>query len=190
MTDAPTIAQEPIGSSGSGSGSPAISVTDDQVFQALGDFLTRVTGAEVSQGQLNRGPEPSSDDHIIMTAGRRIQLSTTVHEVDGEAQTDTVSRSTQADMQIDIYGPRSTDNAQIFTTLFRDAYGCGFFADYGMQPLYCDDGRQMPLVNGEKQYEARWMIQASIQISPAVVVSVQSADEVAATIVEADGLAA
>lgn len=184
MTDIPVIAEAPIGDGSGAPSSYAVTISDDDVMRALGDFLSRVTGAEVIQGQQNRVPEPKSANFITMISAGRVQLATTTHESDIEVNRIAATRSTRCDMQINVYGPRATDNGQIITTLFRDDFGCEFLAPYGMAPLYCDDGRQMPLVNGEFQYEQRWLIRASLQINPSVSTPAQFADTVTPTFVE------
>ena len=166
-----------------------VDISDDQVFVGLKAFLTLVTGIEVSQGQLNRVPEPGNAPNanfIIMTALRRVRLATNYRETVPADQPSSilVQQSTRVDIQLDVYGPMSTNYGQAITTLFRDEFGCDFLSPYGLQPLYCDDGRQMPLVNGEYQYEARWMILASLQANPAVSTPAQFADTVTANIVE------
>lgn len=179
----------PIVPSGPLSGSDVayvIDATEDVLMQVLGDFLTAILGIEVSQGQLNRVPEPRGPNFIIMTPSRRVILATTTHsEIDDELeQAVTRQRSTRADVQLDFYGPQSADNAQVFTTLFRDDYGCEAMEGTGVQPLYCDDGHQMPLVNGEFQYEARWTVSASLQINPLVSTPAQFADTLTPILVE------
>lgn len=184
MTEVPAIGEAPIGGSGGGASSYVIDATDAQLMTALGNLLQLVTGMEVTQGQLNRVPEPKPDGFITMTSAARVQLSTTIHENMPADNRIRVSRSTRCDMQINVYGKLATDMAQIITTLFRDDFGYQFFAPYGMEPLYCDDGRQMPLVNGEFQYQQRWLILASIQVNPGVSTPAQFADSVTPVLVE------
>lgn len=163
------------------------SLADDQVITALGDFLTAVlpAGTEIAVGQANRVPEPTGPDHVIITPARRTQLSTTTHDYDGNAW-NAVGRSTAFDFQLDIYGPNAADNAQVVSTLLRDAYGCDFLKSYGVQPLYCNDGQQMPLVNGEFQYESRWMMTATLQASPEIVAPAEFAYAVITSLEKAD----
>lgn len=164
-----------------------ISIGDDDVMQVLGDFIRLVlVGIQVIRGQDNRVPEPLANRFVKMTPGARRFLSTTTHEEDDPNAVIYVARSTACDVQLDFFGPGSANDAQVFGTLFRDAYGCEAMAGTGVQPLYCDDGRQMPLVNGEKQYQDRWMIQASVQITPSVSTPGQFADSVTAIIAEVD----
>ncbi len=174
-------------------------LTDDAIVTALRAFLLAVLpdGVEVVQGQVNRVPEPASPDHVIITAAKRTQLSTTVHRyVPTSGDSDNAlgaqplgasparggfqrtGRSNSLTYQLDVYGPNSNDNAQVIATLFRDDYGCAFLALYGVQPLYCDDGQQMPLVNGEYQYEDRWTMSVVLQGNPYVSVPAQFADKV------------
>ncbi len=85
---------------------------------------------------------------------------------------------TEVAIQLDVHGPNSTDNCQIITTLFRDPYGYDFFAGQpaDMAPLYSDDGRQMPFINGENQYEDRWVMNVYMQANPNVTTGQQYAD--------------
>lgn len=167
-----------------------VTITNDDVFTALRAFILDVvpalTGANVRQGQENRAPMPPGPDFVIMTPQDRAGLATTVRAyrpLDGMRDT---TRSTQAGVLLNFYGPNATDNGQVFNTLFRDAYGCDFMRSYGVQPLWCDDGRQMPLVDGEKQYTSRWMVHALMQLNPTVSTSQTFADTVTVSILEAD----
>lgn len=93
-------------------------------------------------------------------------------------------------VQIDVHGPSSTDNTQRLVTLFRDEYGCDFFAAYPwpVAPLYIDDGSQVPFVNGEGQYEDRWVLQAKLQINPTVSTPQQFAQVLTPAVIPADTL--
>ena len=91
-------------------------------------------------------------------------------------------------IQVDVHGPNSTDNTQRIVTLFRDAFACDFFTDggYPVQPLYIDNGDQIPFVNGENQYEDRWVLQARLQANPVVSTPQQFADTLTVGIKEID----
>lgn len=85
-------------------------------------------------------------------------------------------------VQMDVHGPQASDNAQILSTLFRDAYAVDYFAahQFGagrVVPLYADDPRQMPFLNGEQQYEDRLIVTARLQVNQTVRVPQQFADE-------------
>lgn len=164
------------------------SITEDDAIAALRDFLLLVlpSGIEVVQGQDNYVPEPAGPNHIILTPASRTHLSSSYREPRPDDDAVLVSRSTRIDIQMDVYGPNGSDYAQVISTLLRDDYGCQAMAGTGVQPLYCDDGQQMPLVNGEKQYEQRWRLHAQLQIDPTVSTPAQFADMVELSIVEAD----
>lgn len=163
-------------------------VTEEMVMTTLRSFLLAILpdGMEVVQGQQNRVPQVVGPDYVIFTPTQRTFLSSTNRTNLPATGTVDVSRSTSATFQLDVYGPNSTDNAVTIATLFRDDYGCRFMAGSGVQPLHCDNGQQMPLVNGEEQYEARWTLQAVLQVNPSVSTPMQFADRVDVTFVEAD----
>ena len=91
-------------------------------------------------------------------------------------------------MQVDVHGPSSADNAHIITTLFRDDYGVvsfGSLDSVDVQPLYCEEPRQVPFTNGEQQLEERWIIQIYLQANPVVAVPQQFSGTVTVPIIAA-----
>lgn len=101
---------------------------------------------------------------------------------------ESVTQSTEIAMQVEVHGPASADNSQVITTLFRDPYGVDFFEALGtgVTPLYADDPKQLPFVNAEGQYENRWVIDARLQVKPAVEIAQTYADVVEVGIVSVD----
>jgi hypothetical protein len=164
------------------------SLTEDQVLTALRGFLLTVlpSGVEVVLGQDNSVPMPSVSDFVVMTPARREQLSATTHDYAAQAGTEDIARATAFHFQLDTYGPSSSDNVQVISTLLRDAYGCSYFKPHGIAPLYCDDGQQMPLVTGEQQYLGRWMMRCVLEANVAVTVPMQFADNLVTTLLEVD----
>ena len=69
-------------------------------------------------------------------------------------------------------------------TMLRSLYACESFPD-GVEPLYCSDAIQAPLITGEKQYEARWSTTLSVQYNAAVTVAQESFINVGAVITDA-----
>lgn len=92
-----------------------------------------------------------------------------------------IMQPTQWEVQLDVHGPDSADNAQIISTLFRDGYATENFSDL-VSPLYADDPQQIPFINGEDQYENRWVINAVMQVNPVVAVPQQYADTIDITL--------
>lgn len=87
---------------------------------------------------------------------------------------------TKVTVQLDVHGPASADNAQIITTTFRDQYAVDQFAASGFDvtPLYHSEPRQMPFLNGEQQYEERYILDVVMQANPMLGVPQQFTDTV------------
>lgn len=139
----------------------------DSIFIAVRAFILSLIDCEVVQGLGNRVPTPKGG-YIAITAGRQTRLSTNVSSDNG-VDTRSVLKATAYALQIDCYGPLSSDWATIIETMWRDPYGCNALAP-DMAPLYCDDPTNLPLVDGEDEYEQRWMISATMQFNPVVTV--------------------
>lgn len=103
----------------------------------------------------------------------------TISEVMATGQT-AVMQATEIVMQIDVHGPNSTENAQLISTLFRDAYAIDWFAANApnIAPLFADDPNQVPFTNAEDQVEYRWIVEAHLQANITVAVPQQYADAV------------
>lgn len=99
-----------------------------------------------------------------------------------------MSVSTMVTVQLDVYGPRSADLAQIVMTTLRSGYACDAMASYGLgvTPCYTSDPRQLPFWSGEMQTENRWMLDAVLQVTPVVTVPQQFAGAVEVGIIEVD----
>lgn len=91
-------------------------------------------------------------------------------------------------VQLDIHGPNSGNNTRIIETLFRSEYGVDFFdaaSSWNCEPLYCDEARQIGFVNGESQWEERYVMDACMQINPIIGVPAQFFDTVEVQTIEA-----
>jgi len=84
---------------------------------------------------------------------------------------------TRYEMQLDFYGSTSQTWAMQTQALFRDQYATDIFPA-NIQPLYADDPVQIPLIDGEQQYEQRWKITANLQYNPILTTAQQSMLEV------------
>lgn len=165
-----------------------IDLIEDVLMTALRTFLLSVLpdGVEVFQGQANRVPEPIGPDFIVMTPIGRLRLATNVVEydkTDPAADTLDIRAATQITVQLDLHGPSGSDFAQTVATLWRDDYGCEKLDPTGaIVPLYADDGAQIPFLNGENQYENRWVMKVVLQGSPNISTPQEFASNVTATI--------
>lgn len=153
-----------------------ISITESQLYQAFGNFLAGVLTCTIMQGQQNRVAMPTGN-FLTMTSLGTTGLSTDKATYQPLASTQTHTRSTRWDVQLDFYGPSAADNANLIATLMKSDYACGQIEASGlsMDPLYAEEPRQIPFVNAENQYEKRWTVQCALQFNPTVVVSQQFA---------------
>lgn len=163
------------------------SITETAIDTALRTFLIAIlpSGIEVVRGQANRVPEPVADDYVVFWPLRRARLATNEDTWDiTDADPDVIDRRApmMATYQLDVHGENGCDNAQVIASLWRDDYAIDAIDGLVLVPLYCSDGQQMPFINGEKQYEDRWVITAHMQLNPVISTAMQFADTVQPTI--------
>ncbi|VVE82844.1 phage neck terminator protein [Pandoraea sputorum] len=171
--------------------SATISVSQSDVMTAVRSFLLGVVpnGVEVVQGYDNRLPAPTGPNYVQFWMVGNTRLSTNWNEYvgntqplpdpqDGKMQ---ARMGTEARVQIDFYGPAAQEYADMVATLWRDDYACQAFATINpeIQPLHVDDAKNMPIVDGESQYEQRFMVEASLQFNPVTSVPQDFAEELA-----------
>jgi len=161
------------------------SIQQAQVSGVLRSFLLTIlpTGVEVIIAQQNLVPEARADNFILLTLLGRVRLGTNTVSWDqtmgGNPSVATDAEAVSIAMQLDFHGANSTDNAQVFAALFRSAYACDYMAATGVSPDYCTDGHQMPFINGEDQWEDRWVLNAVMDC----VIAVQAPQQFANTLV-------
>jgi len=227
---------------------PAVlAYTESDALAALRGLIMSVVPVEVIRAQVNRVPEPSTPDFVLMTIISRTRLATNIDFVQdavisgsivgadltyvagrdvlragtvlsgpgvtpgtvvvsvasstaatvAPAQTasgtfyagyKTALAPTQLDVQLDVHGPASGDNAQALATLLRDEYATAWFdaSDLDLQALYASDPRQVPFVNAESQWEERWVVTASLQANITVQVPQEFADQLHADLISVE----
>mgnify|MGYP001595558726 CR=1 FL=1 len=168
--------------------SASVTPTQDSIFIGLRAFVLTLITTEVIQGLGNRVATPKGS-FITMTATLQNRLATNISSYNDPGigvGTKAVMQPTKYTVQIDCYGPLSSDWATIITAMWRDTYGCEQLAPYNMQPLQADNPAQMALVDGEDEYEQRWMITAELQANPVIVVAQEFADSVKIGIVNVE----
>jgi hypothetical protein len=162
----------------------------EQIYGVLSPFIQTATGlpaASVVQGLQNRNAMPLPG-FVAMTATLKNRLRTNVDSwdttIDDPTQT-TQEQGIQLTVQLDCYGPASSEWSDILATLLRDEVGCAALEPI-CDPLYCNDPIQAPLTNAEQQYEQRWIVGAVLQYNPVVAVPMQFADALAADVINVD----
>lgn len=149
-----------------------ISLADSDVFTSLRAFLLVCipSGMEVVKGQDNGVPMPAGN-FCTMTPKSNGRIETnTVTYTDPVSTIGTSNNKTASEfvVQLDFYGSNSANNAKIVETLARSEFAYSQFTNIGIKPLYAEDPIQIPLINGEEQYEQRWKMDFHMQYNPVV----------------------
>lgn len=162
-----------------------VTPTVDQVIQDVRAFVLAVvpTGVPVVKGITNRVPIPQpSPGFVVITPLYQERLSWNVNTYSASPfpTTQQEMQPVRMDLQIDLYGTDAGSWAAMLTTLWRDDFAVNLM-QYSY-PLYMDEGRMMPLVNAEAQWEERWCLTATVQFNPVVSPSQTFADAVDVTL--------
>lgn len=172
------------------------SILIDDVFTALIAFLQPFVGnfngtnitpnvpTPIVRGQQNQ-VNPPQPAFVKVTEILRKNLDTPTFEnsTDPNVQQAAIGNSKQLDIQIDFYGSNSANWSAAVESVWRSPYAPEQFPA-GIAPLYCSDAHQGPLITGEEQYENRWVITASLEYNPLVIVPQQSATQFKTNIFE------
>lgn len=149
-----------------------ISITDTDIFTALRTFILACvpSGLEVVKGQDNGVPMPSGN-FCTMTAisNGRIEWNVTTY-TDPVNTLGTSNQMTPSEFvaQLDFYGSNSAQNSKIVESISRSDFGMSQFTNANIKPLYASEPQQIPLINGEEQYEQRWKVDFHLQYNPVV----------------------
>jgi len=150
-----------------------IDIVDQDVYGAIRALLLSIlpSGTEVVQGQDNLVSMPLGG-FVTMTSAGQTRLGTNiVSYTPGSSNpgSKTLQPPTQYAVQLDFYGPTSESWAAMTQAVFRDEVATDAMPA-NIQPLYADDPMQMPLIDGEEQYEQRWKLTANVQYNPQITV--------------------
>lgn len=156
------------------------SVTQSDVLKAVGDFLVNVlpNGFSVIPA-LDNLVAPPVTNYAAMQIVTQSRLATNIQTdtldlADGDYSQ--ITQKIELSIQVDVYSETASDQSNVISTLFRDAYAYNFFPE-NIKPLYCDDPKQIVFVNDAMQYEKRFMIMLYLQYDPVVTVDTQLATE-------------
>lgn len=169
-----------------------IDLTEADAMAELGNFLMLILGLPASmvvRGQDNRVAMPLGNFAVI-TPMLRIRLDTNVTSYADPVSslgTRNDAAATRYMVQVDLYGPAASDNAQILTTLFRSDFATTAMSPR-VVPLYAEDARQMVFTDAEQQYEDRWTIDLALQMTPTVSTGQDFAGRVDIGLVDVDAV--
>ena len=154
-----------------------LAITSTAAF--LRGLMPWIPVGNVVRGQTN-GTPPPLPPAIVITELLQAQYTTTRTRMNEAGDQMEYVMPRRLDLQIDCYGVRGSEMANVACTMLRSIYAPEQFPD-GVEPLYCSDPIQAPLITGEKQYEARWSLTLSLQYNAPVTVSQESFNVVGST---------
>lgn len=150
------------------------SILLDDVIDAVATFVQPFClEAEIIRAQTNRTPLPIGQ-FVVLTELLSVELSKPRTDLAPSGLETVITSPTRIDVQLDFYGPYAGDQCRAVIGVLRTEYAAAMFPAT-IQPLYCLDGIQSPMISGENQWMSRWTTRLSLQIDPQVVVPAQSA---------------
>jgi hypothetical protein len=159
-------------------------ITIDNVIDALGSFIELFSGAGTTiRGEVNRVAMPV-EPLIVLTELMSSDLEIPLTDYQPAAGTATIQGPTKITIQADFYGDQGGDLCRAVKQAIRTGWGFDQFPA-NIRPLYSEDGRQVPFISGEQQYERRWILTIALQYGPTVTVPQQFANQAAASIITA-----
>lgn len=168
----------------------AVSITLQDVYTKLRVLVLSVVPAGVKcvQGLANRTSMPApTPGFVAMTASLAKALRTPIETWDRTNSNPSaiiIEQGTQLRVQLDCYGAASADWAVMLLAALRSSYSVGLLAP--IAPLYADDPIQAALVNGEEQYEERWIVGANVQYNPLISTPMQFANQAEVDLINVD----
>lgn len=156
--------------------------TEDQIFDALWGFVDTVFGsafsANIFKGFQNMTSTPAGVSYIVLSPGVVVRQNQLVRNYDAVNSLTLNERDTEYSYQIDCYGPNGPDYANTLAIAWRTLWACDYFegllasptpgAPLPVTPLYADEPQQLNVVNGELQYEQRFMLRLHLQANQVV----------------------
>lgn len=156
--------------------------TEDQIFDAVWGFVDTIFGSTISanifKGFQNMTATPPGVSYIALSPGIVVRQNQIQRDYDSVNGLSLNERDTQYCYQVDCYGPSGPDYANTVAIAWRTLWACDYFAGNNLNPppgaplpvtpLYADEPQQLNIVNGELQYEQRFMLKLYLQANQTV----------------------
>ncbi|MEQ1964328.1 hypothetical protein ABLB69_14405 [Xenorhabdus khoisanae] len=149
-----------------------ITVTHDNLFAEVRQYLIALLSCDVIQGYQNDVPAP--DNGVVMHVLFERDIDYIANYYHHESSEITAQRSVELTMQLDFYGDEADSRARVVANLWQSSYTTARLKK--CQPLYSEQPRKMVLVNEANQYENRVMLEIKLQYNPEISYSVESTD--------------
>lgn len=171
--------------------------TEDQVFFALWSWVASLADQGIVPSRVFKtdqnftatpidttgGSNPALASYVLIRPGIMQRQDQQRREYDVPNQQVILTRGVTYSYQVDCYGPRGPDWASIISLAWSSAVAVEWFAGNAiasllpapmpvaaasMAPLYADDPQQLNIVNGEMQYEQRYMTRLFVHVTQSV----------------------
>lgn len=140
-----------------------------------------VVGLPLAAGRQVFGPGVAPNTVITGGSGTSWQVGPTQNVPPGTFSAGAATFTMQGEVvyQLDLHskspndptpGADASDMSEVVIAMFRDGYATEFFKGQGItaRPLYIDEGRQVPFINAEEQYETNWVHEVRMQANQIV----------------------
>lgn len=151
-------------------------MTYDELYLEIKKYVNYITGLDLQriyQGRINNIPLPEDNDfcYITIINNERLSTPTSTQNIDKTV----INQDMEGVAQIDFYGNFAFDRANAIITASRDISSCEYLQ--GIQPLYCENARNIPYVSGERQYIMRYMVEFHFEYESEVILEKQGFNE-------------
>lgn len=170
-------------------------VNTTDVCAALRSAIISVFGSainDVIQIPTDRAPMPKKSPYATMSDLTKTMIHWPVPATSDpsvQPQSNAITAATDYEMQICFYGAGASDMAEIFHTFMRSPDAFDFFnalTPAGVYPLYADTPYQANFVNGEAEYELRWIMNVHLQYNPTITATIQTASAATVLLINAE----
>ena len=147
-----------------------------EIQRGIRDMLIQFTDCpsnNIFAGYGNKVELPLDNNYIVFTVLNPYRTGTPLVE-----NTSTLAKGNltshqdfRLEVQIDFYGNFAFDRACDIINISRTEFLCSFFKPYKIQPIACEDARNLTGISGEDEYVERWEVSLEIDYRDAVSVN-------------------
>lgn len=148
-----------------------ITPTEDVVFDTLWEWVKNLFDTAdadaVFKGFQNVTSTPY-DSYVVLSPGVKVRQDQIRREYVAATFSQLATRNTTYSYQVDCYGPKGPDWADVIAIAWRTMWACDSLRDQAITPLYADEPQQLNIVNAEAQYEQRYTARLFMQVNQTV----------------------
>lgn len=147
-----------------------MSTLKQDIQKGIREMLKKYTDCKAENilcGYNNRVPLPEDNNYIIFTVLNPFRYGTPkvrYSSINGTTST----QDYRTLVQIDFYGQFALDRACDIINISRTEFLCDFLKAYGIQPISCDEAKNLTGISGEREYVERWSVDFEIDYQDAV----------------------